>query len=572
VTDPRSGPGERLAASRRRTSADATGPSARPPADLDPAGERQPTPGIPRVLESVDAVIFDLDGVVTDTMAVHAAAWKAMFDDFLRRRSDRTGDPFRPFDVDVDYRRYVDGRARVDGVRSFLASRGISLPEGGEADPPERETFHGLGNRKNAAFRERLAVEGARAYPSTVRLVEALRSRGVRSAVISASRNLDDVLDAAGLSTLFPVRVSGTDAARLRLPGKPDPAVFLEAAGRLEVEPSRAAIVEDALPGVEAGRRGGFTLVIGVDRTGHPDELRAAGADLVVSDLAELGEAETGGSDSSGHGVSHPLIEELPSALGAPGELARLVAGRRVAIFLDYDGTLTPIVADPEDARLDTAARHRIAMVARRLPVAIISGRDLADVQRMVGIDGLWYAGSHGFDIAGPRGQRHRHAPEAVGHLDLAEHDLRRAVGHVPGAWVERKAFAIAVHVRRTPDDRVAEVEAAVGRIAAGDPELRMTGGKRVFELRPAVAWDKGRAVLGLLAIEGLDREDLVPVYVGDDLTDEDAFVALRDRGIGIVVRGEGDRRTTAARLSLAEPGEVPELLERLAELAGAGS
>jgi beta-phosphoglucomutase family hydrolase len=243
----------------------------------------------------VDAVVFDMDGVVTDTASVHTAAWKQLFDDYLRERSGRTGDQFTPFDADGDYRLYVDGRPRYDGVRSFLASRGITLGEGDPSDPPDRETVCGLGNRKNSHFLDRLRRQGAQAFPSTVRLAEQLRTRGIRTAVISSSRNVDEVLAAAGVGDLFDVRVDGRDSERLGLPGKPDPAVFLEAAGRLRVQPDRAVVVEDALAGVAAGRRGGFRLVIGVDRTGHGDALLDHGADVVVRDLAEVRFGDDGG-------------------------------------------------------------------------------------------------------------------------------------------------------------------------------------------------------------------------------------------------------------------------------------
>ena len=238
-------------------------------------------------LSRIDAVIFDMDGVVTDTASTHAAAWKRVFDGYLGERARRMDERFRPFEED-DYRRYVDGKPRYDAVRDFLASRGIALPEGDPTDPPDRETVCGLGNRKDAYFLAQLREQGAQAYPGTVALVRQLAARGVRTAIISASRNLTEVLDAAGVGDLFQVEVDGLDAERLGLAGKPDPAVFLEAARRLRVEPARAAIVEDALAGVEAGRRGGFALVVGVDRTGHPDALRAAGADVVVSDLDAL--------------------------------------------------------------------------------------------------------------------------------------------------------------------------------------------------------------------------------------------------------------------------------------------
>jgi alpha,alpha-trehalase len=240
----------------------------------------------------IRGVIFDMDGVVTETASVHAAAWKRLFDRYLEDRARATGQPFVELDSDEDYRRYIDGKAREDGVRDFLSSRGVSIPEGEPDDPPDAETVRGLGNRKNTFFLEHMKEHGVRAYPSTVALVNQLRAQGRPSAIISASRNMNDVLDAAGVGDLFDARVDGMVAEELHLPGKPNPAVFLEAARRLGVEPARAAVVEDALAGVEAARRGGFALVIGVDRAGHPEALRSAGADVVVGDLAELGDGE----------------------------------------------------------------------------------------------------------------------------------------------------------------------------------------------------------------------------------------------------------------------------------------
>jgi alpha,alpha-trehalase len=234
------------------------------------------------------AVVFDMDGVITDTARVHARAWKEMFDAFLRQRAARSGEPFRPFDSETDYRRYVDGKPRYDGVRSFLVSRGIVLPEGTPADAPDRETVCGLGNRKNALVRERLRAEGAARFDDAVDLIRRLHGVGIRTAVISASRNAREVLAQARVDTLFEARIDGIVAAELGLAGKPAPDVFLEAARRLDARPEEAAIVEDALAGVEAGRAGGFRWVIGVARSRQGDALRRAGADIVVSDLSEI--------------------------------------------------------------------------------------------------------------------------------------------------------------------------------------------------------------------------------------------------------------------------------------------
>jgi len=237
--------------------------------------------------KEIRACVFDLDGVITDTASVHAAAWTRMFDDFLGSRPKVSGEDLRPFEPD-DYRRYVDGKPRYDGVKSFLESRGISIPYGSPEDTPELETICGLGNRKNAEFQRHLDENGVKVFPDTIAFVSGLHKRGIRTAVISASRNCLPVLRAAGVEDLFETRVDGVVAAELGLPGKPDPAVFLEAAKRLGAAPDQTAIVEDALAGVEAGRRGKFALVIGVDRTGHGDDLLENGATVVSNDLAQL--------------------------------------------------------------------------------------------------------------------------------------------------------------------------------------------------------------------------------------------------------------------------------------------
>jgi beta-phosphoglucomutase family hydrolase len=234
-----------------------------------------------------DAAIFDLDGVLTDTAGVHAAAWKVVFDAFLRKRADGDGGSFQPFDVEADYLAYVDGRPRYDGVRSFLAARNIVVPEGSEDDSEDADTVRALGERKTRLFRQALQ-KGIEPASGAEALLKKLRHVGIGIAVGSSSENCAAILRAAGLDHLIDVRVDGRDADKLGLPGKPDPALFLEAARRLGARPSRAILFEDALAGVEAGRRGDFGRVVGVDRGRQPEALRQHGADVVVESLLEV--------------------------------------------------------------------------------------------------------------------------------------------------------------------------------------------------------------------------------------------------------------------------------------------
>jgi beta-phosphoglucomutase family hydrolase len=246
--------------------------------------------------DGVAACLFDMDGVVTQTAVVHAAAWKEMFDDFLRERAESTGTEFVPFDAHHEYDAYVDGKPRLDGTRSFLESRGIELPEGKPDDPPGTPTIYGLSNRKNDLVLAKVAAGGVQVYEGTVTYINTVRAKGMSTAIVSSSANTQLILDSAGLAGLFDVRVDGVIAKERGLRGKPAPDTFLAAAEALQVPASHAVVFEDALAGVEAGRAGHFALVVGVDRVGQAAELAEHGADVVVKDVADLLSQDKGAS------------------------------------------------------------------------------------------------------------------------------------------------------------------------------------------------------------------------------------------------------------------------------------
>ena len=238
--------------------------------------------------ERFDAVLLDLDGVITDTANIHATCWKQMFDAYLQQHAADASEPFRPFEIATDYRLYVDGKPRFDGVRDFLTSRGIHLPEGTPDDPPQADTVCGLGNRKNALVNDVIAAVGVKPYAGTVAFVRQLRQQGFKVAVVTSSQNCATVLQAAKLEDLFEVRVDGNTVRAQHLAGKPAPETYLMAAQLLGADPTRSVVVEDAVSGVQAGRNGNFGCVIGVARTGNAEELRRHGAHLAVHDLGEL--------------------------------------------------------------------------------------------------------------------------------------------------------------------------------------------------------------------------------------------------------------------------------------------
>lgn len=504
-----------------------------------------------------DALLVDLDGVMTKTATVHATAWKQLFDEFLEKRADSTNESFEPFDRDRDYRMYVDGLPRYKGVETFLQSRGISLPYGSPDDDPKHETICGLGNKKNSYFLEQLHIDGVKLYEPAVAFLRKAHSKGLKCAVVSSSKNCQSVLEEAGLTNLFEAQVDGLEITRLGLQGKPNPDMFLEAATRLGVKPERAIVVEDAVSGVEAGRSGGFGLVIGVNRSHRAGMLKDHGADWEVSDFTAVT------IESTENLEGEDRVRKIPSALEHMEDIAQKIQGKRLAVFLDYDGTLTPIVDRPELAILSEKMRETIQHLTQQCPVAIVSGRDRSDVQKLVHLNTVVYAGSHGFDISGPENLflRHEEGCKSWPALRAAGNELDQQLRALNGLKVEHKTFAVAVHFRLVEASLVPKIRKIVEKVAEQYPELRITGGKKIFELRPAIDWGKGKAVEWLLGSLALG-EGTVPIYIGDDETDEDAFHVLKMRGIGILVTQVS--RSTEAQYGLKDPEEVKRFLTAL--------
>ncbi|WP_156690261.1 trehalose-phosphatase [Mycobacterium sp. Marseille-P9652] len=384
-----------------------------------------------------------------------------------------------------------------------------------------------------------VAPEGS-AYQSALTLARQLHEAGVDTGVFSANQDDRDTLASAGIGGLLDV--VGADP--------------LEAAKALAVRPGRSAVVATDASVIGAARAGGFAVVIGVDRTGNRDAMRDVGADTVVAELSEVS-VRTGDRRMS----------QLPDALQGED-----LGGGHPAVFFDFDGTLSEIVNDPDAARLVAGAAEALQRLAAQCPVAVLSGRDLADVTNRIGLPGVWYAGSHGFELTAPDGAHHQNdaAAAAVPVLEQAAGDLRERLKSIPGVVVEHKRFGVAVHYRNAARDRVGEVASAV-RAAGRRDKLRVTTGREVIELRPDIDWDKGKTLRWVM--EHLDRSGAgarVPMYLGDDITDEDAFDAVGADGIPILVRhNEDGDRATAARYALDSPAQVSEFVDRLARRLG---
>lgn len=533
------------------------------------------------------AVIFDLDGVITRTASVHFKAWKTVFDEYLRLRESREKEPFREFTYE-DYLTYVDGKPRYEGVKSFLTSRGITLPYGEVEDSPERETICGLGNRKNIVFREVLKREGVEVYGSTIEFIKKLIEVKVEVGVVSSSKNCKYILEAAGLEGLFKVRIDGEVSSQLKLKGKPEPDMFLKACFELGSFPRETVIVEDAFSGVEAGRNGEFGLVLGIARKNNSQGLFKYGADIVVRDISEITL-----SDIERWFLRKPVplfefwspVSEAPQIIIReffPKELEsifhklnpvffepaerRFFCGKEPVFFLDYDGTLTPIVERPELAFLSSKTKGLLEKLSRHYRVSIVSGRTVEDVERLVGIRNIFYAGVHGLEIKTPDHYMvEEKAKEFLVLIPEIKKRLREELEGLEGVIIEDKKLSLAIHYRLCKEKDIPKIEEKVTRELNFNKSIRLIKGKKVLEILPSIQQDKARAVNQIMEVLGVNWIKNLVIYIGDDTTDETVFFFIRTRGVGILVSEED--RTSGADFRISSIQEVNDFLEKFLTL-----
>ena len=529
---------------------------------------------------SFDAVIFDLDGVITRTATIHAESWKAVFDEYLRYREKEHGEKFREFTHEDDYLPYVDGKPRYEGVKSFLESRGVDIPYGEPADPAERETVCGVGNRKNTVFCNIIKERGAEIYSSTIDFVKSLKDAGIRVGIASSSKNCRLILRSVGIEDLFETRVDGVVSAEMGLKGKPEGDIFVTAARNMGALPAGSVVVEDATSGVQAGRNGGFGMVIGVARENNEDELLKNGADIVVRDMAAM---DMEWIEKWFNKKPRPLSEywdrsgdkddpDLWAAADKKGIIinpcyvqaagALFSGGKDPVFFFDYDGTLTPIVDRPELAVISDEMKRTVKALSEKYTVAVVSGRAREDVEKMLGIPGIFYAGSHGFDISGPGISMV--LPEAEKFIPLISEvtaQLKKELGDIRGILVEEKRTAVAVHYRLVREEDLPGIRDLLESTVREHASLMLMRGKKVFEIMPDIGWDKGKAVRWIMEAVNIPWDGFFVIYAGDDTTDEFAFRAVRTRGTGILVSGED--RVSAADFRVSSTDEVKALIER---------
>ena len=531
---------------------------------------------------SFEAGIFDMDGVITKTAIVHANAWKLVFDECLKEKAESCGEPFKEF-THQDYLNFVDGKPRLKGIKSFLESRGIHLPLGSADDTPDKQTIYSIGNKKNAKFREVLKINGVEVYKPCIEFINDLKKNGVKVGVVSSSKNCQFILEIAGVLDLFDTRVDGVISEKMGMEGKPEGDIFVQATLNLGTLPSRSVVFEDAISGVQAGRNGGFAFVVGVARSDNIEALNKNGADVVITSFSVLSlDRIQEWFDRKPVSLfacwnDKKLIENVyakfkgdkndltinPQYFDVPESIFK--SDKKIVFFLDYDGTLTPIVDRPELAVINEQMRELVKRFCVKFTTAIVSGRMREDVEKLAGVKGIFYAGSHGFDIQGigvsmiqPK------AKETIPVVDKVTGVLKDVLSGIDGVIIEEKKFSVAVHYRLVKEEHIPATKDVVEKVVDENDALRLMNGKMVFEILPAIDWNKGKAVRWIMKALDLSWEDHAVFYIGDDTTDEDAFRTVNSRGVGILVSNQ--ERKSAARFRLASPDEVGKLFKQLVE------
>lgn len=494
------------------------------------------------------AVIFDMDGVITDTAKTHFICWKKAFDEFLLKLSKESKKNFKPF-TENDYLQYVDGVSRLDGIKNFFKSRHIKCAT-------NKINIHTLANKKTKLFIQAVKKSEVKIFDSSIILIKQLIQNEVKVAVVSASKNCKKILTKAKIINLFDVIADDTVAKRLQLKSKPHPAIFLEAAKRLAVKPEEAIIIEDALAGIKAAKLGHFGLTIAVDRNKKKyAQFKILGADYIVKDLATFNYAK----------LKKIFTLLLPSAITNFSAIKNKLKNKKIILCLDFDGTLTPIVTRPYLAALTKSMHSLLAELSKYFPLLIISGRELLDIVNKVNIPHIYYAGNHGLEmkLADFFPEHITKGLDYLEEINKAYLELVDLLSPIKNCLVENKKYSLSVHYRLVKSEQTLLIKSKLDEVINKHPHLSKHHGKKVFEVRPKMAWHKGKVISHILKmLSPSDTENFLPIYLGDDLTDEDAFAEIKKSGIGILVTNTP--RKSKALYYLRDTKEVYDFLNKL--------
>ena len=473
------------------------------------------------------AIVFDIDAIL-DTERLHKSVWIQTINDFLIKNY-----PEKALISEKEYYNFIEGKQKIERIKNFLDSRNISLSYGGHEDPPGDKSICALENQKSRLFNQMLIDTSAKYHTHIYNRVMEWKEAGIATAVVSSDEHFNKMPDTEDFKKLFNVKVDGTTVKKMGLKEKPEADLFMEAVKQLGLSPAQCALFDSTVSGLQAASKASFGLVAGIPGESNAKELSENGADLIVNDFDELDLL----NDPE---IKARFENPIPPFASEYTKIGELFHDKIPVLFLDYDGTLTPIVKRPEDAILSDEMHEVLKACASRLHVAVVSGRDMDDLRNRVNIDEIIYAGSHGFRISGPGGlfMEHEKSASLLPHLDQAEIQLQQLFhGKYKGVQIERKRYAIAVHFRNAGKEDIPGIKNQVYELVEKTPGFKTGEGKMILEIKPDIDWHKGKAVNWILEkLELTDRKKYLPVYIGDDVTDEDAYETLSEWGIGIQV------------------------------------
>jgi trehalose 6-phosphate phosphatase len=504
-------------------------------------------------VNEVKAVIMEMD-LIIQTAIIHKTAWKQTL---IGLPGNMPNEILRLFDE--LYEKYLDGQPMYHGLEKLLQAKEINLPFGNINDSPGEKTVCALGNLKQKNFNRLLNEPEVKTFSDAAKQIYNWKKLGIKTAIISADENFDEVLDTKDIRTLFDVKINGQKSRQKGLKEKPEADIYMQAVKELHVSPESCILLDDSVAGLQAGSKANFGLLVGVNRYGNRKILSENGADLVIDSFEELDLL----NDPE---IKGWFTQNIPPFASEYVKIGDEVYGKTPVLFLDYDGTLTPIVKHPEDAVISQEMQEVLKECASKFRVAAVSGRDMNDLRNKVNLPNLIYAGSHGFHISGPDGlyMEHEKSDEILPRLDELEKKLQKEFSHIKRAQIDRKRYAIAVHYRNVNKEDVPFMLEKLNEIIANFPDLKKGKGKKIVELKPNIEWNKGKAVKWILEKLNLtDKNKYIPIYIGDDVTDEDAYKVLKDWGMGIQV-GPG-ATNSAARYRLRNVYQVRMLLKDLA-------
>lgn len=498
----------------------------------------------------IKGIIFDMDGVVTQTADLHCKAWKVVFNQFFRQIKEKDY-----YFTLKDYLYYFDGIPRIDGVINFLNACKIDGNKITNKYGSLKKAVEEICKIKNNLFLSMIDENKVKVFPDALEFIKYLLALNYKVAIISSSKNCQIILDKAGIIHLFSICIDGESAERKNIPGKPHPGIFLEAAKQLQLLPEQCMVIEDALAGVSAAKQGQFGLVVALDRKNKLfNEFKQYDPDYILRDLSKNQVNLYKTFDSS---KAAPAINALPILSSA------LIQQKEIVVFLDYDGTLTPIVDRPQDAHLSSVMKESILQLCKNYLTIIISGRELSNLKEKVGVETLFYAGNHGFEFESPKNFNFSYeiGKEYIEDIQSIFKKIYSILKDVKGCIIENKKFTLSIHYRLVHETNYELISSTIDFLLPSYPKLSRHAGKKVIEIRPNIPWNKGIFSINLLKNMKKDNPNVIPIYIGDDLTDEDAFQLFNANGITIKV-GQGS--STHAHYFLESPNEVRLFLDQL--------